>query len=72
MSVQVGLALENARLLEDTQRRAQRESTIREIAGKVGASFDLETVLRTTVEELSVALGAGGALVELGLPQEEK
>ena len=72
LSVQVGLALENARLLEDTQRRAQRESTIREIAGKVGASFDLETVLRTTVEELSVALGAGGALVELGLPQEEK
>ena len=72
LSVQVGLALENARLLEDTRRRAQRESTIREIADKVGASFDLETVLRTTVEELSVALGVGGALVELGLPQEEQ
>ncbi|MCD6344201.1 MAG: GAF domain-containing protein, partial [Anaerolineae bacterium] len=72
LSVQVGLALENARLLEDTQRRAQRESNIREIDDKIGASFDLETVLRTAVEELSVALGAGGALVELGLPQQEE
>ncbi|MEA3396386.1 MAG: GAF domain-containing protein, partial [Chloroflexota bacterium] len=72
LSVQVGLALENARLLEDTQRRAQRESNIREIADKVSASSDLETVLRTAVEELSVALGAGGALVELGLPRQEE
>ncbi|HEY89289.1 MAG TPA: GAF domain-containing protein [Thermoflexia bacterium] len=69
---QLGPVLEAARLFEDTQRRAHRESTIREISDKMGASFDLETVLRTTVEELSVALGAGGALVELGLPQEEQ
>lgn len=71
VSTQIGLALENARLLEDTRRRAQREFTVREISDKVSASFDLETVLRTTVEELSTVLGASGAVVELGLFQEE-
>jgi len=68
---QVALALESARLMQESRQWAQREFTIREIADKVSASFDLETVLRTTVEKLSAVLGASGALVELGLPQEE-
>ena len=68
---QVALALENVRLMHESRQWAQREFTIREIADKVSASFDLETILRTTVEELSAVLGASGALVELGLPQEE-
>lgn len=68
---QVALALENVRLMQESRQWAQREFTIREIADKVSASFDLDTILRTTVEELSAALGASGALVELGLPQEE-
>ena len=68
---QVALALENVRLMQESRQWAQREFTIREIADKVSASFDLETILRTTVEELSAVLGASGALVELGLPQEE-
>jgi GAF domain-containing protein len=68
---QVALALENVRLMQESRQWAQREFTIREIGDKVSASFDLDTILRTTVEELSAVLGASGALVELGLPQEE-
>jgi GAF domain-containing protein len=68
---QVALALENVRLMHESRQWAQREFTIREIGDKVSASFDLDTILRTTVEELSAVLGASGALVELGLPQEE-
>ncbi len=67
---QVALALESARLMQESQQWAQREFAVREIADKVSSAFDIETVLRTTVEELSAVLGASGAFVELGLPQE--
>jgi GAF domain-containing protein len=50
---QVALALENVRLMQESRQWAQREFTIREIGDKVSASFDLDTILRTTVEELS-------------------
>ncbi|MEW6084297.1 MAG: GAF domain-containing protein [Chloroflexota bacterium] len=48
----VALALESARLLEDAQKRAQRETFLSEISSKLGASFQLDSILRDTVEEL--------------------
>ena len=64
------MALERARLLEEAQLRARRESTIRKITDKVNVSFDLETILRTAAEDLSTALGASGAYIELGLHEK--
>ena len=46
------LALENARLLETSQRRAVRERTIGEIISKIGAVSHLDSIMQTTVEEL--------------------
>lgn len=48
----VALALESARLLEDAQNRARREAFLSEISTKLGASFQLDSILRDTVEEL--------------------
>ena len=48
----VALALESARLLDDAQKRAQRESFLSEVSSKLGASFQLDSILRDTVEEL--------------------
>jgi GAF domain-containing protein len=69
LSDQASVALERARLLEEAQVRARREATVRRITDKVSDSFDMETILRTAVEDLSTALGAGSARVELGLPE---
>ena len=66
VTVQLGLALENARLLEDSQRRAARERLIGEISSRLRASSDVETVLQHTVQELSQALGATGTIVMRG------
>ncbi len=48
----VALALENARLLENAQSRAQRETFLGELSSKLGASYQLDSILRDTVEEL--------------------
>ena len=64
---QIGLALENARLLEETQERAEQERVIANITAQVRASMDPETILQTAVRELGAALGSDRAFVRLGV-----
>jgi GAF domain-containing protein len=52
----IALAMENARLLQDAQRRASKERTIGEITNKFSASVNLKNILETAVEELGRAL----------------
>ena len=52
----VALALEGARLLDDAQRRATREAFLSEIAAKLSTSFQLDSILRDTVQELGQTL----------------
>ncbi|MCK7516899.1 MAG: hypothetical protein MZV64_03830 [Ignavibacteriales bacterium] len=47
-----GLTLENARLLEESQRRATKERTIFESTARIGSAINMENILQTTVEEL--------------------
>lgn len=53
---QFSLALENARLLEETQRRAERERRIGEITSKIRSSNDPQVILQTAATELRTAL----------------
>lgn len=55
-TAQASLALENARLLDETQRRAAKERTIGEISARIGGLVDIEKILQTTVQELSQTL----------------
>jgi GAF domain-containing protein/HAMP domain-containing protein len=64
---QIGLALENARLMEETQERAEQERIIANITAQVRASMDPETILQTAVRELGAALGSDRAFVRLGV-----
>jgi GAF domain-containing protein len=52
----VALALEGARLLDEAQKRATREAFLSEIATKLGTSFQLDSILRDTVQELGQTL----------------
>lgn len=62
---QLGLALENARLLEDTRLSAQRERARGEIVGRVRGSVQIDAVLRSAVEELGKALQVERARIQL-------
>ena len=60
------LALESARLLQDAQKRASKESIISEISARVSASTDIEEILRNVVLELGSKMGGAEVIVELG------
>ena len=50
------LALEGARLLDEAQQRAAREAFLSHMASKLSTSFQLDSILRDTVEELGQVL----------------
>ena len=62
---QIALALENARLFEQTVRRAERERKVLEITSKIRSTNDPKTMVRTALEELQRALHASRAQIIL-------
>lgn len=61
----LSFALENARLIEETAKNAERDRTITKIGDKLSASTQVEAILRTAAEELSRALKGSEVLVQL-------
>jgi GAF domain-containing protein len=57
----------NARLLEQIRAQAERERILFEISDKIRRTTDMETILTTTVSELTRALGANSAKVRIGV-----
>ncbi len=72
ISDRAAFALENARLLEETRRRAEQEETIANVTTQIGASTDFNRILQTTIQELGRALGTSRSFIQLGiLPENE-
>ncbi len=65
----VALSAENARLFEETTRRAERERLVTDITGKIRSVNDPQTMIQTAMEELRKALGASRVDV---IPQSVK
>ena len=66
------LAFEGARLVDEAKRRAARESFLSDMAAKLGTSFQLETILRDTVEELGQTLDGSTVSFQLINPNYPK
>ena len=49
---QVGLAVDNIRLLEEATQRARQEQTVGRLATRFSQSLDLDTLLQTAAREL--------------------
>ena len=62
---QVAIALENARLFEQTVRRAERERKVLDITSKIRANNDPQAMLKTAITELQQALKASRAQILL-------
>jgi len=70
VATQLALAIENARLFEQTLRRAHRERLVREITDRIRGQTGLDAILQTTVVELGKALGTSHTAIRLGTETE--
>ncbi|CAG0926661.1 Aerobic respiration control sensor protein ArcB [Thermoflexales bacterium] len=67
---QVALALESARLFDQTQRDAEREHTINRVTGRIRNARSVDEVLTIAAQELRLATGASRSVVEI-LPTDQ-
>lgn len=58
------LTLENARLLEESHRRANKERTIFEATNRIGSALSMENILQTTAEELERILSGSEITIQ--------
>ena len=58
------LTLENARLLEESQRRATKERTIFNATARIGSAMNIENILHTTAEEIERVLNSSEVILQ--------
>ncbi len=69
---QLNVALESARLYQNTQRRAVREQLIGDIVTHVRETLDMETMLKTAAQEVRQALNLPEVTIRLAPRQTDK
>lgn len=72
LSDQISNALDSARLYNEAQRRATRERTISEITTNIGASADIEAIMRAAVAELGRQISEAKVAIELSTEIEQE
>ena len=60
-----GITLENARLLEESQRRAVKERTIFDATARIGSALNIGNILQTTAEEIERILGNSEVILQI-------
>ena len=70
VAIQAALALENARLLDESQGTAMREKFVTEITSKIWASTTIDGILQTAVRELGQILDATEATIEIDVGED--
>jgi GAF domain-containing protein len=71
VSERFGLAAENTRLVEESQRIAQRESLINEISTRLQSAINVEATMAEAARSLSDTLQANKVTIRLGAPAEK-
>lgn len=68
----LAVALDNARLFEESQQSAERERVVNAISAKITQQTDIETILQTALREVGLALRTPQVAVRLHLPAFEQ
>ena len=69
---QVGLAIDNLRLLEDAQKSASRDQILTNVSSRIRETLDMESILQRAAREFQKALNLKEAEIRLGAPDTFK
>lgn len=72
IATQATLALENARLVEESQSIAARERMANELISKIWASTNMDNILQTTARELGRTLEAAEVIIEVSMDDKNE
>lgn len=72
IATQATLALENARLVEESQSIAARERLANELISKIWASTNMDNILQTTARELGRTLEAAEVTIEISMDDKNE
>lgn len=65
ISERLSLAIENARLIQESQSRAAKEQIISEVTSRISSSINLKNILQSAVEELGNAMPGSEVVIKL-------
>ncbi len=68
----LGLALENRRLFDETQRVAQREALINDIGAELQTATGVDAIVQQAARQLQEALAVDQIIIRLGKPENDR
>jgi GAF domain-containing protein/HAMP domain-containing protein len=68
----LSIALENARLIQESQQQVMKQQTIRDMTEKIGSSINLKNVLQSAVEELGRIMPGSEIILKLSQKDSRK
>jgi GAF domain-containing protein len=71
LTEQLGVALESARLYEDTQRLAVRDRLVSQVTSRMRESLDVQRVLETAADELYQAFGLDKVVIRMATDEDD-
>ncbi len=72
VATQMGLAIDNIRLLEEATQKAKQEQTVGELAFRFSQALDMDSLLQTAARELGQLPGVEETSVYIGQPNSEE
>ncbi len=72
LATQVALALENARLMEESRKEAGMDRIVSEITARIWSAGSIEGILQTAAREIGRALNASEAIIALGVEERNQ
>ncbi len=72
ISEQLGVAIDSARLFQETQTRAITERIISEVSSEIRETLDINTILKTTADRVRLVLNLPEVTIRLADPTDSK